>query len=510
MKKKKDGYLNLNLAWRCCVFFALATLFLGTDYPPGIPQLSALGNFVIMGIVLGYGVITFLIDYFSTSASKNTTLTILDLLMGSFMLCVSPHFAAALIFSIPILISFRGGKSAGSWITFIIVSIFVFVSIIVTLVIPGHAIVPALCTPFIIIAFSIFYFAHAFGDHYAYLISQEERTQALISLIQVSQELGVSSSLQQVLTTGLNVVKALFPCHSCVIYMKSDDDKQESIVRVKAYSSKIPDAFIDFNPDITPSVIGKAMREKSDQLIGNYSSDLKEDIIPKDKGFRSMMISPLPFEDKAIGALLVVHTVPDYYTEEDMKLFSMLSAQIGLAVRNIQIQQTMGTMAITDSLSGLFTHGYFQENLSEGLTKAKYDNKPLSMMIIDVDFFKKVNDTYGHPQGDALLKQLGGVLRSMARKEDVLCRYGGDEFTVTMYNTNRISAVILAEKIRTAVEEYEFVVKGQVAHITISGGVASFPEDAQTKKELVECADKAMYQSKQAGRNKISFGVTKK
>jgi len=252
------------------------------------------------------------------------------------------------------------------------------------------------------------------------------------------------------------------------------------------------------------------MKEKTDILVGNFSSDPMEDVIPKDKGFRSMMISPLAFEDKTVGALMVLHTIPDYYTKEDLKLFNMLAIQIALAIRNIQIQETMGTMAITDSLSGLYTHGYFQENLSDVLTKAKYDNKPVSVMIIDVDFFKKINDSYGHPQGDALLKQLGGVLRSVARKEDTLCRYGGDEFTVTMQSTNRISAVILAEKIRTAVEEYEFVLKGQIVHITISGGVGSFPEDSQTKKELIEVADKALYQSKQAGRNKISFGAAKK
>lgn len=505
MKKKMDGFSVWNLIWRWCVFIIIMVSFLKNNYPKGILVLNSLQA---IGGLLAYAIISSLIDYFYDKPSKNMLLIIADVIVGTALLCISPCLLSSTVFSIPVLISFKLGRNAASYMTFVIFSLFIFIGIILSLVMKNF--VPYIQPPDLLLSFSLFFFAFFCGDQYAYLTSQEERTKALISLIQVSQELGISSSLQQVLTTGLNVVKALFPCHSCVIYMKSNHNKEESIVRVKAYSSKIPEAFIDFNPDITPSLIGKTIKEKVDQIVGNYSADPREDIIPKDKGLRSMMISPLSADEKAIGAMLVVHTNPDYYTNEDLKLFSMLSAQIALAVRNIQIQETMGTMAITDSLSGLYTHGYFQENLSEGLTKSKYDNKPLSIMIIDVDFFKKINDTYGHPQGDALLKQLGGVLRSIARKGDILCRYGGDEFTVTMYDTNRISAVIQAEKIRTAVEEYEFVLKGQVAHITISGGVASFPEDAQSKKELIECADKAMYQSKQAGRNKISFGVSKK
>ena len=510
MHKKKDGFLIWNIFWRLCVYASILVyfLYLKQDNHKGIEVLSAIPHIVIVGAILVFMAITVLLDYFSNKPVKSTFLIVADLVMGVFLICTSPSFITGLCFTLPVMVAFRFDKIAGSWVTFVVIGLYMFLGVILSLVLKQVA--PFLVLPDLLIMLALVAFAFFSGDQYAFLRSQEERTKALISLIQVSQELGVSSSLQQVLTTGLNVVKALFPCHSCVIYLKSDDDPKESIVRVKAYSSKIPEAFIDFNPDITASVVGKTIKDRADQLIGNYSNDPREDVIPKDKGLRSMMISPLRFEDKAVGAMLVVHSCPDYYIEDDLKLFSMLSAQIGLAIRNIQIQETMGTMAITDSLSGLFTHGYFQENLSELITKAKYDNKPISVMIIDVDFFKKINDTYGHPQGDALLKQLGGVLRSIARKSDVLCRYGGDEFTVTMPDTNRISAVILAEKIRTAVEEYEFVVKGQVAHITISGGVASFPEDAQTKKELIDSSDKAMYQSKQAGRNKISFGASKK
>ncbi|MCL4513158.1 MAG: GGDEF domain-containing protein, partial [Candidatus Eremiobacteraeota bacterium] len=135
----------------------------------------------------------------------------------------------------------------------------------------------------------------------------------------------------------------------------------------------------------------------------------------------------------------------------------------------------------------------------------KYNNLPLSTIILDVDHFKVVNDTYGHPQGDALLRQLGAVIKTVTRASDIVCRYGGDEFMIILPETNRIGAVLVAERVRQTVEEYEFVLGSKIVHITISGGVASFPEDIETKKDLIDKTDQALYKSKQSGRNKISF-----
>jgi diguanylate cyclase (GGDEF)-like protein len=506
MKKVADFYTVWSIVWR---LFAYCSSALFALMPiDNLKGLMVLPPIVVLVLIMVVGTVTALLEHFWNGAAKHTLLNIVDFICGIIMLTLYPCFISSLILSLPVMNGFKTNKSTGYALTLTAAVIFIFGGIIISSLALSHDkfLNPSLLT----LGIGILFIAFFCGNLYAYLSRQEERTEALISLIQVGQELGVTSSLQKVLTMGLNVVKALFPCHSCVVYLRSSEESEMNLVRVKAYSSKIPEAFVDFNMDITPSLVGKVIKENTGMIMDNFSGDPREDVIPKDKGFRAMMISPLSIEDKSIGSLMVAHTVPDFYTQEDLRLYTMLSNQIALAVRNIQIQETMGAMAITDSLSGLYTHGFFQENLSKELTKAKYENKSASILIIDVDFFKKINDTYGHPQGDSLLKQLGGVLRSVARKEDILCRYGGDEFTVTMTNTNRISAVILAEKIRTTVEEYEFVLKGQVAHITISGGVASFPEDAQTKKELIECSDKALYQAKQAGRNKISFGVSKK
>lgn len=335
----------------------------------------------------------------------------------------------------------------------------------------------------------------------------EKKTNALISIIQASQELGTTESLESVLKIVVQMVKNLFNCTTVVVYLRDDDKPEEIVFRKKAYITPHEDAFQDFNPDVTKSIISKVAQEKKGKLYNDFLNEEKDEIIQKEKGIRSLALAPLIFEEQSIGTIIMADGKPGAINEEQFHLFSILANQAALAVRNVQLQKEAALLAITDSLSGLYTHGFFQDNLSKKINEAKYSDppQPVSMMILDVDFFKKVNDNYGHPQGDSLLKQLGGVIKLHTRPGDVVCRYGGDEFTITMPGTERIQAVLVAERIRQAVEDYEFVLGSNIVHITISGGVGSFPDDASSKKELVDKADTSMYEAKRKGRNKICF-----
>ncbi|MCD4785687.1 MAG: sensor domain-containing diguanylate cyclase [Candidatus Eremiobacteraeota bacterium] len=335
----------------------------------------------------------------------------------------------------------------------------------------------------------------------------EKRTGALISIIQASQELGTTESLESVLKIVVQMVKNLFNCGTVVIYLKDDEKPEEIVMRKKAYITPHEEAFQDFNPDVTKSVISNVSQDKKGKLYNDFFNEGKDELIQHAKGLRAMALAPLIFEDKSLGTLVMADNAPGFFSQEQFGLFLLLANQAALAIRNVQLQKETAQLAITDSLSGMFTHGYFQEHLSKKINEAKYADPPhpVSLMILDVDFFKKVNDNYGHPQGDALLKQLGGVIRLHTRPGDVICRYGGDEFTIIMIGTDRIQAVLVAERIRQAVEEYEYVLGSNIVHITISGGVASFPDDAATKKELVDKADTSMYEAKRKGRNKICF-----
>ncbi len=335
----------------------------------------------------------------------------------------------------------------------------------------------------------------------------EKKTKALIAIITASQELGTTASLESVLKIVVQMVKNLFSCGTVVVFLRDDEKPEEIILRKKAFITPHEDAFQDFNPDVARSVIGQVVQTKEGKVFKDFLNEEKDEVIQKEKGLRAMAIAPLVFEDQSLGAVVMAHGTPDYFDKEAFRLFTLMANQAALAVRNVQLQQETQLLAITDSLSGMYTHGFFQEHLAKKINEAKYADPPhpVSLMILDVDFFKKVNDNYGHPQGDALLKQLGGIIKQHTRPGDVVCRYGGDEFTITMVGTDRIQAVLVAERVRQAVEEYEFVLGSNIVHISISGGVASFPDDAGTKKELVEKSDNSLLEAKEKGRNKICF-----
>ena len=336
----------------------------------------------------------------------------------------------------------------------------------------------------------------------------DNRMSALIKVIEASQQLGASSTLEAVMPLVSESVKALFEVDSVAVYLLDESDIENTSLEAKGVSSNHADAFVSFDPDTKTSYLGKIISDRKPLIFKDFNAEaVEEEILSRKLDFHSVMIAPLLVEGRAVGAIFVAHHDIGHYNEERLHFFSLLANQVALAVRNAQLQEGLTQMATRDSMSGLYTHAYFQEHLGKCLVKAKYNKQLVSLMILDLDFFKKVNDNYGHPQGDALLKQLGGVIKSVVSSKDTICRYGGDEFTVTMADTNRTKAVVLAEQIRQAVEEFEFVLGPNIVHITISGGVAAYPEDCSTKKELISKADAAMYEAKKQGRNKICFSA---
>ena len=171
-----------------------------------------------------------------------------------------------------------------------------------------------------------------------------------------------------------------------------------------------------------------------------------------------------------------------------------------LQEKNRQLQE----MANRDGLTGLYNHRYFHEQLSKDFLRARRYHESLSCVLLDIDHFKKFNDTYGHQTGDVVLTNLGHVIEDSIRDSDFAARYGGEEFALILYHADGSEAVYVAERLRRMVEDYWVHDKGNVLHITISIGVATFPHKAiHDSKELVECADKALYNAKENGRNRV-------
>jgi diguanylate cyclase (GGDEF)-like protein len=169
------------------------------------------------------------------------------------------------------------------------------------------------------------------------------------------------------------------------------------------------------------------------------------------------------------------------------------------AYENIILQSTH------DNLTGLYNRRYFTNAVTQNIALAKRNQNDLSILFIDVDDFKDVNDIYGHDAGDQALRQISKVISGAIRQSDVAARYGGEEFIVLLPFTNSIETLILAERIRVSVEACKLEVDGKALSITISGGIATYPVNAQSAEDLITLADSALYYAKGAGKNNISL-----
>ncbi|MCQ9208044.1 MAG: sensor domain-containing diguanylate cyclase [Omnitrophica bacterium] len=214
---------------------------------------------------------------------------------------------------------------------------------------------------------------------------------------------------------------------------------------------------------------------------------------------------PLKAKDKTIGVILVDNMfTKEPITKDDIRILTMFANQAGLAIENSHLYEKTVSLSHSDSLTNLINHGRFQYLLSRELKNAAKFKKPLSLIMIDIDNFKKFNDSLGHPAGDKSLTSIAKILKKTCRSTDIIARYGGEEFVVVLPETTKESAWGLAERLRQGVEKIDFSEPKAQPHkkLTISLGLASFPEDAKDKETLISKADSALYQAKVAGKNR--------
>ena len=211
------------------------------------------------------------------------------------------------------------------------------------------------------------------------------------------------------------------------------------------------------------------------------------------------VIAPLKARDKVIGIILADNRFDKRpITGNDIRMLTMFANQAGLAIENSRLYESTVMLSNCDSLTGLWHHGYFQYMLDQQMKKSASEKRPFTLLMIDIDDFKKFNDTFGHQTGDAILKNISNVFRVISRKIDTIARYGGEEFAIILPNTKKTEALVLAERLRKSVEESD-----SLKDITISIGIASFPENGEKKEVLISNADRALYEAKRTGKNKV-------
>jgi diguanylate cyclase (GGDEF)-like protein len=212
---------------------------------------------------------------------------------------------------------------------------------------------------------------------------------------------------------------------------------------------------------------------------------------------------PLTMQEKHVGFLMIGKQKEVDYVEGEWQFLNTIAHHFAVALENSRLY----LLAITDGLTGLFNRHYFMQRLEREIEKAHRRNIPLSLLMLDIDNFKRVNDTHGHPAGDQVLVEISNRIKEKWGNKSVVCRYGGEEFTILMIDVDRQAAHHAAEAIREHIADSPFLVVAEKAHlslnITASIGISCFPLDSNELKKLINKADQALYLAKAKGRNKV-------
>nr|WP_255703503.1 GGDEF domain-containing protein [Lysobacter sp. GX 14042] len=213
---------------------------------------------------------------------------------------------------------------------------------------------------------------------------------------------------------------------------------------------------------------------------------------------------PLVAQGNSLGLLHASALGNDGRTDNDTALLETVGEQLSLAMVNLQLRESLRQQSLRDPLTGLFNRRYLETSLERELARCRRRGLPVSVLMLDVDHFKLFNDTHGHAAGDALLQKVAGVLASQVRQEDIACRYGGEEFTLVLPETDAAMAMARAEQVRATVAATTITHMGQqLGPATVSIGVASAPVSGNTPGELLEAADAALYRAKAGGRDRV-------
>lgn len=232
--------------------------------------------------------------------------------------------------------------------------------------------------------------------------------------------------------------------------------------------------------------------------------EVKQSVIEEileDKSIRSIIIIPLYSREQPFGVFCVFSSREEL-AESETDFLAIFAQQIELAITIADLFEKVKEQAVTDGLTGLYNRRYFEEYLKKEVTRAKRINQPFSIIGLDLDYLKKINDRYGHAYGDMAIKAIADVLKSNARSIDTAARMGGEEFNIILPGVTSDGAMIAAERIRKAIEAKELDTIGQ---ITASIGVATFLEHSDNIEDILELTDQAMYLSKQNGRNQVTL-----
>ena len=331
-----------------------------------------------------------------------------------------------------------------------------------------------------------------------------EELRELRSILDVAQIVVSSLELDEVLDNILASAMGLveIPAGSIALY---DEDRSE--LELHAHAGLSETFVAKERWKVKPGGLTHRILEEGQLFVveDTTQAEFFNNPLAVAEGIRSLIAVPLKIQNKIVGILYVDDFIPRQFPENRRRLLSILASFASMSIDNARLHEKTRLLACTDGLTGLYNHRQFKQVFSEEMARTIRYRKPLSLVMFDVDDFKKFNDTYGHPNGDKVLARVAEILEASLRSCDTVFRYGGEEFIAILPETGIEEALIAAERARAGVEEGTRTALGDIADhgVTVSVGVATCPRDGKDADGLLMATDDLMYMAKKHGKNKV-------
>jgi diguanylate cyclase (GGDEF)-like protein len=328
----------------------------------------------------------------------------------------------------------------------------------------------------------------------------QRRWNHLNVLLRLSMLTGLQMQLEATLNLLCDMAGEITPFDKALVYFWDEGQEQVHLRIVRGFAEK------NMGAELTSGNILNFWTTKYGRpLLVTRGHNDQADALLKMAGTETALVVPLFVSNRVIGSMQLFGSKAHPFTREDAQLLWVLSLVAENLLTREYANEGLLRFAFTDYLTGLKTRGYFEQQLDLEFKRSERRRQKFALLMIDIDHFKNLNDTFGHHTGDQVLRDVASILMRDMREVDTVARYGGEEFVMILPETTETGAVYVAQRLRRAVEQARFFAGSpqSIQHLTISIGIAVFDTDAQFKRDLIEFADAALYAAKHGGRNRL-------
>ena len=328
---------------------------------------------------------------------------------------------------------------------------------------------------------------------------EQKRAAQLEAINAIAKQATAVLELKDLLAKVCSLVRQSFPSDHVSVLLREEDAlvlkaHEGTLTLTLGEEGRLP---------MNAGIAGQAMQSGKAAYVNDVTSCAQ--YVPVFAETHSRMCIPLISFGQWLGVLALDSSKAECFHETDIKPLESVGDICATAIQNAYYVERVRQLAYIDGLTGIFNRRFFELRIAEELERARRYNGSLSVIMIDIDNFKRLNDEFGHLLGDEVLRQVSSVFSQQLRRMDVVCRYGGEEFAMLLPQTSCDQALGVAEKLRREIAEWQF--PGVPRSVTISAGISSYPEQGRSRDEIVKAADAALYAAKQQGRNRVCTSI---